>query len=755
MKKLIAIFIIGFAVLALIRCKEDDVTEREYPRLRTESVSKITSEGALFNAQIIYRGDMEIKSYGFVWSEDELPDLIYADKVVFDNNIFSESFSAEISSNLVENQSYYVRSFIVTADFTVYGQQVTFVSLGSGAPIISSISPLMGTIGDTVNIAGSGFSYQNDRNEISFNQVTAPTIVSSDTLLKAVVPLGLTDDEIQISVSVLGNEAPFEEPYIITTPTISSIAPTALAIDDTLTIFGSEFSLINEANEISINGINSEVVESRKHELKAIVPAGLTTENSVQLGIAGKQAIASQQLTFIEPEFITLSPTTASFNETVTITGNHLSSKMENNRVMIGETEAEIISTSKTEVQFIIPEDLENWQNTVTYEAAGHSFEFNFLNLSQPVITSIAPDLITTYYNGEMEINGENFNSINNKNTVQIDGRWAQIVSASNNQIVIRFPRNQMMEENQSFIANVDIEVTVLDQPVILEDVLEMNYQSTWTKLGELPDIRREFALSYYFNGKAYIGLGGWSESYNDIWEYDLETDSWDQLPDFPNERIVNSSRGTDSNPNAFSHNDELYFYVNKEIWNLNLENRTWSKVTDPPEEGFINSDFTFFLNGEMYLAFDEEYYSECCQEYKLYKYNVDNDEWTRLNDLPSEFYNLSDVPYATTYNATGHVFTGYELMTYDVENDSWLRQFNNPGLYRRSFELSNEWYIGTEILKYNNSTDRWDRFSPPHSWSAWRFATTFASETHGYILFGEGNFENTIWRLDPEKIEF
>lgn len=131
MKSIIRISLLIIIMTLSAGCSDEEVSTRDYPRLNTLAVSNISEKGATFTAEIIFRGNFEIINYGFVWNKERKPIIENSDKIVFSDNIKSDKFSAEITNSLERNRVYYVRSFIVTEDYTVYGQEVEFLSLGS------------------------------------------------------------------------------------------------------------------------------------------------------------------------------------------------------------------------------------------------------------------------------------------------------------------------------------------------------------------------------------------------------------------------------------------------------------------------------------------------------------------------------------------------------------------------------------------------------------------------------------------------
>jgi hypothetical protein len=200
-----------FLLLLFVKCTEDKVGTREWPRLNTMPVTDITVLGAQFNADFTLRGDFQILSYGFVWSTQLNPSLEASDKVVFSGSPAENSFSAKIETNLDDIATIYVRSFVETADYTVYGETVNFISRGSGAPNVISFTPPSGKLGDKISIVGRGFSYIPQRNKVEFANLNGPRysdsnaaeiISSSDTLLVVKVPLIEYETFVKINVTI-------------------------------------------------------------------------------------------------------------------------------------------------------------------------------------------------------------------------------------------------------------------------------------------------------------------------------------------------------------------------------------------------------------------------------------------------------------------------------------------------------------------------------------------------------------------------
>jgi hypothetical protein len=254
LRNILFILLLGF----LVKCSEDEITSRNYPRLKTLPVSEITSEGARFNAEITFRGNFEVLNYGFVWRESENPTVENSERVIYSENIQANNFSAIIRTTLKDSISYFARAFIQTGEFTVYGENVQFTSLGGIAPELHSVNPKEAYRGDVVNIIGSGFSYQ--VNSIYFDGFLAEIISNSDSSLSVIIPEELTSVHPKIEIELLGRKAELVDALKLLGPTISSISRNQGIIGrDVLTLESSSITNSTTDYLVEINGVAFEI----------------------------------------------------------------------------------------------------------------------------------------------------------------------------------------------------------------------------------------------------------------------------------------------------------------------------------------------------------------------------------------------------------------------------------------------------------------------------------------------------------------
>jgi hypothetical protein len=182
------LFLTGLVLFAT--CKEDDnISDWGYPRLETQQVIS-GPDGLLFSGKITMRGNHQILSHGFVWSASPDPRLEKSFKVVFESEPQHDVFSQEIISGFHQNKPHYVRAFLQTPDYMVYGPEVEFKPNLNGTTLVD-IDPIQANIGETITISGFGFEQLPSDFKIFFDDVQAEITSLSGTQVQVTVPAGL------------------------------------------------------------------------------------------------------------------------------------------------------------------------------------------------------------------------------------------------------------------------------------------------------------------------------------------------------------------------------------------------------------------------------------------------------------------------------------------------------------------------------------------------------------------------------------
>jgi len=214
-KTIIKTFTVSIALFLLATCNTYKFPQSPYPQIETFPVVNISKTGATFQANVTRLGAEEIISYGFIWG--------------LDKNLYSKvntipvgtapslgNFEADAKSGFSEGKTYFVKAFVATADYFVYGETVSFTSQANTPPIIKSFSPLEGTWGDTVTIKGNNFDPFTKNNVVKFGSAESNVVASNDSIIKCIVPAyRVSNETLVIYVSVTGNQTQSADYFVL------------------------------------------------------------------------------------------------------------------------------------------------------------------------------------------------------------------------------------------------------------------------------------------------------------------------------------------------------------------------------------------------------------------------------------------------------------------------------------------------------------------------------------------------------------
>ena len=388
---------------------EDETVERDYPRVRTLEVTNITSEGARFEAEIYEPGDGTISEHGFAWSLGT-PNIDYDNRVYLGPSEGTDRFSADISSALTEGATYKVTAFVKSGEYTVYGNNVEFRSLGSMGPVITGFSPGRVLLGDTVTIRGRNFSFVSTSNTVRFNEEKVVLCNPvSDTLLKVIVPYSLSAPQNVISVEVSGNRTNYTAGnLIVDLPVIESFAPASARWGDTVEIF-----ILNLRPAAYLNFYMGEVQLKQVQKfdgrsVKIIVPqTGGPDPMNISIYIAGAKLMAGSQFTVLPPLLGNFSPVTGFWPDTITLYG-FFNKNLQQTEVLFGSYPAKVLSVTTDSIKVVVPQSLLEAPVPITYRYG----EFEAISamkfdLPHPRIDNVTP--MTEYAGGYVTITGDYF----------------------------------------------------------------------------------------------------------------------------------------------------------------------------------------------------------------------------------------------------------------------------------------------------------------------------------------------------------
>ena len=299
---------------------------------------------------------------------------------------------------------------------------------------ITGFTPTTAFEGEAVTIRGISFSTATAGNLVDFNGTRATVTSATSTELQVTVPAGAATGKITVQVN--GTTATSASVFTVRQTTVGTFSPTSGLPGTTVKIAGTDFDTEPSGNTVKFNGTLAEVTSASSQELTVVVPEGATT-GKITVIAHDKTITSATDFTVLELSVTSFNPTSAKVGTEVVITGNNFSAEANGNIVMFGEAVADIVSASSTQITVVVPQDAETGPISVT-TAGNSSSSSDPFTVLEPVITNFSPLIGTTGY--EVTIVGENFSSNASELTVSIGDLEAEILSASETELLVRMP---------------------------------------------------------------------------------------------------------------------------------------------------------------------------------------------------------------------------------------------------------------------------------------------------------------------------
>lgn len=684
-----SIIVIVLLFALTISC-DDESSERPFPRVKTYPAYDITKETVSFSGEITFTPG-EIIDHGFTVSKNAsiTVDLNYALVVSLGSRNAIGKFHSTINSALAAGELYYVRAFAKSKDHVVFGELEEFVSLGSAAPSIETVVPLEGTWGDTVVINGARFSPKQWENEVRFADVTAKVIGASNNQLKVIVPSGLDVLDAPVKVSVAKNVAVSGERFNLFKPQISSVSPNSAFVGAEISIVGKYFH--SQRVEALIDDVPVELKTRTKTELRLKIPETVSFGNRTLKVTTGQGDLqVTTQIEVKAPAIQTISPETGTFLESVKIVGSGFAPTLQANRVYFGEVPATILSGSTTELNVAVPTGIPTSSAAIRLSLNGTDvYSSTPFTLKPPTLDNVSQEVV---FAGEVfSITGDYFNPEPAYNQVSFDGQPLEVVSASRNELSVRFPIEVRVHEKQ-------LKVTVATQMAESGSIY-----SPWIRLQDFPGVVLGATASVVYNDNVYLGTGGEPSSTNrQFYRFTPATNTWTKLKNFPAENRFYAL--------AFAGNGKVFMgggAGKSDFYRYDIATDTWTQI------GFLP-----FSNGNSYIGFSfsslNKHFVLLYTDYmkaQLLEFDAVTETWAAREtvNLNIDFDVLCYVAGNTFYiNAYGGGF-----MSFSGVDETWTVHSDVLPLhqYGFGFSLGSNCYLSGEYDSYNYPTTRAYRF--------------------------------------------
>ncbi|MBS1543103.1 MAG: IPT/TIG domain-containing protein [Bacteroidetes bacterium] len=455
-------------------------------------------------------------------------------------------------------------------------------------PVITGVSPLNGTWGSSVSIAGENFGATAADNVVRFNNIEAQIISLSSTLVTVQVPNNLLVNQSTISlqaISVDNQTATYGTPFQLNGPSLTGFTPISGKSGSTVTITGSNFNPVPASQTVSFGSIPAEILSASSNQLVVKVPAGLgETDVSIQVDVAGQSAIAAST-------FHSISPWKKVADYPDGVRAFAVSFVLSNlGYVTLGNT--------STSINFDKP--CYRYDPSTDQWSQVHSFFFYTEGSSGAYIQQDAFTLNGNAYVG-FGITSSSQPREKLMKYVPTDDNWYQVAGLpSGNAAGVTFTNNGMGYLSTGLESN------------NLATTKTWEYDpgsDSWTSKASLPGQARFLAAGFSIGSDGFVAGGSpctvCGSYLNDVWRYNLTSDQWTQMKPFPGAGRASST--------AFAVNGVAYMVgglvespsgsnPTAEVWKYDPASDAWLQIENfpgGPRQGAV----AFVINGKAYFG--------------------------------------------------------------------------------------------------------------------------------------------------------
>ncbi|GAB5554080.1 MAG: hypothetical protein Sapg2KO_36710 [Saprospiraceae bacterium] len=605
MKKSI-IYLIPIFCLFLATCEKKELAPRPFPRLKTLEVSNITDSTAFLSAEILLRGDYEVLEYGFVWSFSNQPEIDQDISITETAPLVEDEFSFQLSNNWSFNQTYYLRAYLKTADFTVYGTEVNFrISREIVRTEITDFYPKEGSWGDTIYIEGANFSQDTTENLAFLERLKLIPLTASDSLLSFQIPPVLNEDgqSPRLRLRVRGQAFSFtSSDFIYKSISIQSFVPEEVTFGDTLRI------KVRNCNphytEVMVDGELVEPLSISASEIVVIVSKYLS---KIDFPVVVKSAGITRvkQLSLRGPK-LEYSFRALNYNDTVKIKATDLHPDLERNIFLLENTVFENIAENPDEIWVVIPFTVDAPELTLKIRINGIEFVRRLGSLVIPSLIAPFEQNFSTYptvitLNGQ-NLNREKFSMYFFNGTSSFRILFENILSFTSSEIKIRVDNwlpDLLISSKDPFFISYQVGTFPISQ-------VKINYehQAPWSQLNNnLAALQREGSNRFRVNGKGYFALGEFvptNQMSNNIWEFDPKNNSWQEIQNFPGAARSDATAIPMNNGFLIGLGNTGSSELPTDFYFYNTLTKTWTQAPEFPGVGRIDAG---------YFKHDDQYY--------------------------------------------------------------------------------------------------------------------------------------------------
>ena len=193
----------------------------------------------------------------------------------------------------------------------------------------------------------------------------------------------------------------------------------------------------------------------------------------------------------------------------------------------------------------------------------------------------------------------------------------------------------------------------------------------SWLELASFPYLGRDHPAMILADDKIFVGMGSIDgENLGDWWQYDILNDNWSEKTNFNfgdrhhpfyfsinNIPYVGFGHGNSQNNDVLIYND---------FYRYNITSETWTQLNDFPSEARV-AGTQFSYNGKGYVMSGDGDDHEPLDSGELWEYNPISDTWSQLASHPG---GARWAPGSFVIDCTVYLTSGYESPSDTYYND-------------------------------------------------------------------------------------
>jgi len=792
-------------------CEDSEVETRSYPVIDTKTVTDINSDGATFNGDVLNAGESGISDHGFVFNSSPNPLLESSNVISLGPKTGKGSFSIVANRNMANGETYHVRAYAVSGgnQTIVYGQDISFVSLGGSPPEIADFSPTLGSIGDTVTIRGSGFSNVFNNNIVNIGTTRVQVFQATAELLKVTIPDHLPLGAQEVKVRVGQYEVVAEKKFALIPITITTFSPFTISFRDTITINGANFpTSVKSKVQVTVIDEPATIVEFTSSRIK-VIPSDYIKkpQGSVKVTVGTQNLSYTDVIKLNKPLISSIDPAKGSGQSQVKITGNHFTPAPASIDVKLNGTKADVISSDLKSITVKVPSGIPAGTYPFSVTIAEQNVLSPGFEIIKPSINNISP-LVGTW-GSTLTITGENFSNSITGNVVLFNTISATVISASPTEIKVTVPEGLLQKSStisvRVFIA--DDQTVVFPTPFMLTAPVITDMNPKDGKSNTLVTITGQNLNSNVNNHAVTFGtytaevisatptslvvkvpkgiddssvpvtvtLAEQSNTFSQNFHL---ISPWRRIADFPSNAREACTAFTIGSYGYVGLGTKFHFSSPPDFFKYDAATDTWSTIPDfsyfsSGGSGSYTGQAAFVIGNEAYVGLGAIGETWLLNEFS--KYDAVSNTWLdATNCQPAD---AIDGAVCYSINNKGYVTSGrnylnqpeFKLLEYDPVADQLTRKADFQGPARMEatgFALSGKAYLTTgfgyvndimynDMWVYDPATNQWAQRNGIPGSARWK-ATAFTLNGKGYVIGGASSYDayynrlKDMWQYDP-----